>query len=351
VTEGTPAGAGRGFPAARSYLYGPDTLYREHAADGAAAAAAARAARGGPLPGEVAGPVMKAPVWTWEVPLYMWLGGIAAGSSFVSLAADLAGDRRSAVVARRVALGAVAPCPALLVSDLGRPERFAHMLRVFKPRSPMSMGAWCLTVFGALAGAAVAADLTGRNRAARAIGAVNAAPASYLGSYTGVLLASTAVPVWARSRAVLGPVFVSTAVATGAAATRIALERSGVGPGHPTLAALGRVETAAIASELALSALNERRLGPIAAPMRAGRAGLLFRAAKAAVIGGLALRAASGIARSRGHAGPLSGVAHRAASAAYLGGGLAFRYGWIEAGRASARDDHGVAQAARSGGR
>ena len=57
---------------------------------------AAREARTGELPDVVQGPVINAPVWTWEVPLYFWFGGIAAGSSFVALACDLAGDEDSA---------------------------------------------------------------------------------------------------------------------------------------------------------------------------------------------------------------------------------------------------------------
>ena len=64
-------------------------------------------ARGGELPAIVQGPMIKPPVWTWEVPLYFWFGGMAAGSSFVALACDLAGDERSARVARKVALGAL----------------------------------------------------------------------------------------------------------------------------------------------------------------------------------------------------------------------------------------------------
>ena len=67
------------------------------------------------------------------------------------VACDLAGDERSARVARKVALAALLPSPPLLIKDLGRPERFYNMLRIFKPRSPMSMGSWCLTVFGSLA--------------------------------------------------------------------------------------------------------------------------------------------------------------------------------------------------------
>jgi hypothetical protein len=323
-----------------SYLYGDDTSYGEDDFDPAAVADAARRARRGDMPEVVQGPVMKPPVWTWEVPLYFWFGGIAAGSSFVALACDLAGDHRSARIARRVSLAALAPSPPLLVMDLGRPERFLNMLRIFKPRSPMSMGAWCLSVFGTLGSAAVAADLLDRPRTARAMGGANAIVGGYLGSYTGVLLAATAVPLWARSRLFLGPIFVSTATATGAAATRLTLVAAGLPVGHPTREALGRVETGAMAAELALSTINERRLGRLALALGEGRGGRLFQGAKWGVRAGLALR----LARRRG--GP---AVHHLASVLYLGAGLAFRYAWVEAGKHSARDDEAVARMARSG--
>ena len=278
----------------------------------------------------VNGPVIQPPVWTWEIPVYFWLGGIAAGSSFIALACDLAGDERSARVARRVAVGAVAACPPLLISDLGRPERFHHMLRVFKPRSPMNMGAWALTLFGALGSAAVAADLAHRPRAARALGAANAVVGGYVGSYTGVLLSTTAVPLWSRSRLFLGPIFVSTAVATGAAVVRFAIGSSAE---PSTKDALARIETGAIGAELALSVVNERRLGDLAQPLRESR---LFKTAKWCVRAGLALRLARG-ERSR-----------QAAGALFLAGGLAFRFAWVEAGRRAAEDDEAVARAARA---
>ena len=313
-----------------SFVYGRETDY-------AKAERASDAARQPPAPDRVVGPMMKPPVWTWEVPLYFWFGGIAAGSSFVALACDLAGDHRSAATARKVALAAVLPSPPLLISDLGRPARFANMLRVFKPRSPMNMGAWCLTAFGAVGSAAVAADLAGLRPAARRLGAANAVLGGYLGSYTGVLLAVTAVPLWARSRLFLGPIFVSTATATGAAACRLVLVASGLPPGHRTRTALGTVETGAIVVELLLSSINERRLGALAEPLERGRAGVLFRAAKWGVRAGVSLR----LLRRHG-----VGV-HHAASAIYLLAGLAFRYAWVEAGKASARDDEAVAKVAR----
>jgi hypothetical protein len=323
-----------------SYLFGEDTGYKDAEADLEDVRAAARKAREGELPKIVQGPILNPPVWTWEVPLYFWFGGIAAGSSFVALACDLAGDERSAATARKVALGALGPSPVLLVLDLGRPERFYNMLRIFKPRSPMSMGAWALTAFGNLAAAAVGADLLGRRKAAKRLGAVNAVVGGYLGSYTGVLLASTAVPVWARSRLFLGPIFVCTAAATGAAACRLALVADGLPVGHPTRRALGTVETAAMGAELVLSIVNERRLGALASGLETGRPGVLFKLAKWGVRVGLSLR----FARGRGP------WVHHVASVLYLAAGLAFRYAWVGAGRHSARHDEVVAQMARERG-
>ncbi|QEC49332.1 hypothetical protein FSW04_18285 [Baekduia soli] len=297
-----------------------------------------RARRGEP-PEVVQGPMMKAPVWTWEVPLYFWFGGMAAGASFVALACDLAGDDRSARVARKVALGALAPSPPLLVMDLGRPERFYRMLRIFKPRSPMSMGSWCLTLFGGLASCAVGADVLGRRRTATALGAGTAVVGGYLGSYTGVLLASTAVPVWARSRLSLGPIFVSTATLTGAAATRLVLVATGMPEGHPTREALGRVESGAMAAELILSELNHHHLGRLASVLEEGVGAHWFSGAKWLARGGLALRLL----------GPRGGtLPHHVASVAFMGSALCFRFAWVLSGRSSAHDDEAVARMARA---
>lgn len=345
AVEGAPVALARqAWQDARwSYLYKDDTRYR--ARDGADAneriQVAARRMRGAtevPEGVEPAGPFLNAPVWTWEVPAYFFLGGVATGSSFVALAADLAGDERSAAVARKVTMAAIVPGAPLLVLDLGRPARFLNMMRIFKPRSAMNAGAWCLAAFSAAGAGAVAADLAGRPRLAKVLGAKTALLGTYLGSYTGVLLASTAVPIWARSRLFLPPIFVCTAVATGAAANRLVLAATGVPPGHPTRNALGTIETAAMGAELALSSLNEQRLGELAGVLEHGRAGRLFQVATWSVRLGLLLRF------TRRRLGPAE---HHVASLLYLSGGLAFRFAWIEAGRASAGDHEAVARTAR----
>jgi formate-dependent nitrite reductase membrane component NrfD len=330
-----------------SYLYGDaPSRYAADAADGQVPAAA-RVMRGGRrVPVPVRGPVIRPNVWTWEVPVYFFFGGTAAGASFVALACEAARDRRSARVARLVAMGAAGCGGPLLIADLGRPARFHHMFRIFKTRSPMSMGAWCLLAFTQAGGGAVLADLLGRPRLCRALTAATAACGTYLGSYTGVLLAGTAVPAWHRSRAFLPPIFVCTATASGAAVTRLALAVTGVPRrSAPTRHALAAVESAAMVAELVLSALNDRRLGVARRALEGGRPGRYLKAARALNGVGLAIRAARAL---RGGREPTA--ADEAPSALFLAAALLYRLGWVAAGRTSALDHDAVAALARERG-
>jgi len=334
--------AAAGFADARwSYLFkAPDTSYAAVEPEPGQVAAANRRMRGGLMP-EPRGPFVKPPVWKWEVPVYLWVGGIAAGSSFMALACDASGDARSAVIARRTALAAFAPAPLLLIRDLGRPGRFLNMLRVFKPRSPMNTGAWCLAAFGVGAATAVGADLVKKPRAASAAGALTALLGAYVGSYTGALLACTAVPLWSRSRLALGPNFVATATGTGAAATRLALSAYGLPGDHPTNRALTALEHSAIAAELALSRVNEGVLGDARSALHRGIAGRIYWTAQTAVVAGLAVRVQ---ARRRRRPQP---SLQNLASAVYLAGGLAFRVAWVQAGKESAADNEAAAAMGR----
>src|SRR5579884_3668021 len=139
---------------------------REQAARTGHAAGTGFAPAGGPLPRRSAAgagyyglPLLKAPVWTWEVPLYFFLGGVAGASEAIALVARMAGNEPGLErAALWMAALAALVCPALLVADLGRPRRFLHMLRVFKWQSPMSVGAWTLALFSAAAFSALAAN-------------------------------------------------------------------------------------------------------------------------------------------------------------------------------------------------
>src|SRR6266581_3409632 len=104
-------------------------------------------------------PVLKAPVWKWEIIWYFFFGGLAAGCYVIASIAALFGSKEDRAVVRAgyyISLLALIFCPPLLIKDLGRPERFLNMLRVFKVKSPMSMGTWCVVGFSFFSGIAAA---------------------------------------------------------------------------------------------------------------------------------------------------------------------------------------------------
>src|SRR5262249_44843353 len=85
-------------------------------------------------------PLLKPPAWTWEVPLYFFVGGAAGAAAVIGAVADYSGANRKLVRdARWIAATGSVLSPVLLISDLGRPSRFLSMLRVFKPQSVMSV--------------------------------------------------------------------------------------------------------------------------------------------------------------------------------------------------------------------
>ena len=107
-------------------------------------------------------PVIKEPVWTPEIPWYFFMGGLGGASAGLAYLAELRG---SVLLARRawmIALGGVGSSPLLLISDLGRPERFLNMLRMFKVTSPMSVGSWVLAASGATTALSALNAATGR---------------------------------------------------------------------------------------------------------------------------------------------------------------------------------------------
>jgi len=97
-------------------------------------------------------PIVRAPVWGHGIPAYFFTGGLAAGCALLAAGADLTGRPTMRRAARLACLGALGASAGLLVSDLGRPDRFYNMLRLAKPTSPMSMGSWILTAIGPPAG-------------------------------------------------------------------------------------------------------------------------------------------------------------------------------------------------------
>ena len=266
-------------------------------------------------------PILKPVVWRWEVPAYFFVGGLAGASAVLALAARLTGQRQLARNALLAAAGGAALCPPLLVRDLGRPERFHHMLRVFRPTSPMNAGSWILAAFASASAAAAAAELSGR---VPALGRATEAAAGLLGSavasYTGALVANTSVPAWHEARRWLPLLFASGAAASaGALASVVTAEEEAQAARR--LALLGAT------AELVFTAGMERRLGELAAPYRSGTAAPLARASRVLTATGATLMALAGRRR------PTTS----AAGAMLLAGAAAQRFAVWQAGRESAR--------------
>ena len=188
---------------------------------------------GGPIPrkpGYYGEPMLKPPVWTWQVPLYFFFGGIAGMSAVIGSGAVIFHHVDLAPAAMWVAAicGAILS-PILLIMDLGRPHLFLNMLRVFKPQSAMSMGAWILTGFGAcVVPGLIALELHAHQvfpatldqllRVAAGVFVFGSAIfGTLLATYTGVLIGATAIPAWFLHRILL-PIHFGTAGLGSAAA-------------------------------------------------------------------------------------------------------------------------------------
>lgn len=268
-------------------------------------------------------PILKPPVWKVpDVPLYLFLGGMAGVSASAGALAELTGRPGLARSSRYVAAGAAVASVGALVHDLGRPERFLHMLRVFKPTSPLSVGSWILAPFSGLVVLAAVSDATGRLRwPGRAAEAVSAGLGPAMATYTAVLLADTAVPAWHEYHRELPFVFAGSALATAGGAGLLFAPPAERGPSRALVALGAGLEQAAVARV-------ERSPALVAEPYRTGRSRTLLRAAKALTVGGAVLVAA----------GRRSRVLTALGGAAVLAAGLATRFGVFYAGQESARD-------------
>lgn len=279
-------------------------------------------------------PIVKATPWEADIPAYLFLGGLSAGSSLLAAGAQLT-DRPTLRRTGRVgALIAISASMAALVHDLGRPLRFVNMLRVAKPTSPMSVGTWLLTPYGGftvIAGLAeLRALLPARLRWAATLLGVAEKPAGLaaaliaptIASYTAVLLADTATPSWHEAHRELPFVFVGSASAAAGGLGMLASSLSDARPAR-TLAVGGAV------LELVAEHVMERSMGITAEPLHAGTPGRLMLASKilttVGAVGALLVA-------------PRSRLGAAASGLALLAGSACTRFGVFEAGQASARD-------------
>ncbi len=284
-------------------------------------------------------PVLKSPVWTWMVPAYYYVGGLSGGSAVLGAAATLL--RRDAldelvVKTRWVATFGAVVSSALLVLDLGRPSRFLHMLRVFRPSSPMSMGSWILVSFSSAAGLSAISQFA---PSMKMIGDASAIGSGVLGlglaGYTGVLVGNTVVPVWQRSHRLLPVLFLSSATAS----TASFFDIIGAGPAHR---AITRFAIAGKLVEVAAANAIEKNVATVASavkPLRTGFSGFLWQTGKILSAVSLVLSLVPSKDRRLLRVTGTLGTA----------GALCLRFGIHYAGTRSARDPHATFDQQRAG--
>jgi formate-dependent nitrite reductase membrane component NrfD len=276
-------------------------------------------------------PVIKPPVWeARDIAGYLFLGGLAGGSSLLAAGADLTGRQELGRAAKAGACAVITLSLAALVHDLGRPARFVNMMRVFKVTSPMSVGTWLLSGYAPAAGLAAVAALTGgrpRGGAAPTAGSALLGPA--VAAYTAALVSDTAVPAWHDGYREMPFVFTGSAAMAAGGLGLLAAPAGESGPAR-NLALLGAaMETAAVER-------MTRRIGMVAEPYHTGRGGAYMRASRALTLFGAVGAALSGT--SLMPAGRPRRIAAAVSGAALIGASAATRWGVFHAGMASARD-------------
>ncbi|MBW8873466.1 MAG: polysulfide reductase NrfD [Acidobacteria bacterium] len=277
-------------------------------------------------------PVLKEPVWIWAVPLYFYAGGTAGAAAVLAATAQaLAGDELHGLVrtCRWVAAVGGAAGSALLIRDLGRPERFLHMLRVIRPTSAMSLGSWVLAgAASATMGSALLSDHGGLpGRLGHFAGSLAGLLGMPLAGYTAVLLGNTAVPVWKATRRSLPHLFIGSAVS--GAASLFGLLPVDLSPREVRIVErFGMMGKVADLAAMTVVEHEADRIEPVGRPLREGISGALWTAARVLTGASLALSLLSGRSRAKRAAGGLLGTA----------GALALRFAIFHAGKASARD-------------
>jgi formate-dependent nitrite reductase membrane component NrfD len=286
-------------------------------------------------------PVLKEPTWIWAVPAYFYAGGTAGAAAVLGAIAQIADREGLHDLVKRcrwIAAAGTATGTALLIKDLGRPERFLNMLRVFRPSSPMNMGSWVLSVAApSAAGSALLADADGFfGRFGDTAGLAAGAAGLPLSGYTAVLLSNTAVPLWQAVRRSLPLLFISSAVSSAASLLQL-LDLSELE--HRIVRRYGIAGQLAELGAAELVNRDAKAVEQVGKPLEEGPSGQLWKASKALTAASLALSLLPGKSKVRRKVAALLGTA----------GGLAVRFAIHQAGKRSAADPRATFHQQRAG--
>jgi formate-dependent nitrite reductase membrane component NrfD len=177
-------------------------------------------------------------IWHWHIPIYLFLGGLAAGILFFAALYTILGKEKEMATtvkwATFIVPGALVIGLIMLFLDLKHQLYFWQLYTTVRFESPMSWGAWVLMFITPLsilwAGSYIKEVIpdwkwkfgflelmegwTIRNR--KGIAWVMLVLAVILGIYTGILLSAfNARPLW--NTAILGPLFLVSGMSTGIA--------------------------------------------------------------------------------------------------------------------------------------
>ena len=277
-------------------------------------------------------PLLKESVWSIDIPLYYFLGGAAGAAMTLGAAAQFAcGEsrelRRFSEVCHWTGIIGSTLGAAFLIHDLGRPERFLGMVRVFRPTSPMNIGAWILAT------AAPSSIATGLlihregwlGKLGDAAGYVSGVFGAGLAGYTGVLVSNSAIPAWIPGRRWMPMLFLASGASS--AASILDLFHKGREAARITLL----FGTAARAVEIAAGRRVEEaaaEVPKVAEPFRRGATGLLWKAAGGLTAASLVLALVPGESRRRRRVAGVLGIL----------GSLSMRFAVHYISNASARD-------------
>lgn len=287
-------------------------------------------------------PMLKQSVWSIDIPLYYFLGGAAGAALTLGAALQLvSGSRRSRFrelsnTCHWIGIIGSSAGAGFLIHDLGRPERFIHMMRVFRPTSPMNMGTWIL------AGAAPTAITTGLlvnrrgllGRIGEITGYISGVFGAALAGYTGVLVSNTAIPLWRETRRWLPVLFMASSASAAASVVEIVSGDRHARNVTRTFGTVARIADLAASRKVEAAASSVPQL---AEPLYRGSPSVLWKAASWLTAASLVLSLTAGKSRKR------------TAAAGWLGaaGSLCLRFAVHHLGNASARDPKAAFQQQR----
>jgi polysulfide reductase chain C len=244
----------------------------------------------------------QAPHWEWYyIAMYFFIGGVSAGAYFIGSLVELMGfekHRNVSRIAYYIAFPLICITPVLLIADLGRPLRFWHLF--FSPgagmpyinhTSPLSVGTWALLIYSGMAFLSFLNTLVADGKLispvlkkahelfSRVPHKVYAAIGSFFGffvaGYTGVLLNTTARPLWAGTDPWVGSLFIVSGASTGAAAIALVMAWQQMASGDD-VARLKSLDRIAMIAEGVILVLMVALARQYAAPLLRGWYGVLF---------------------------------------------------------------------------